>query len=299
MRLLIVTSHPHLHAPRRLAKAAAARRIAVEFVVPPDPRAPASALPPARGALLLARPGPFSLVRVLRTWRALVLRGARPLQSRHALLVACDQWRTLAAAARAGLAHPPTRLIRRPDAIAAAFDELGGGSGWVKGRRGSQGSHVTRVASRAEALRLGHLYWGAGQSFLLQADRAAAGPVERHFVIGERVVAAARALPAAGEFRSNAHRGGRFIAIEPRDSAAAALAVAALAAVGLPFGAVDAIGGPRPELLEVNASPGFEALEAATGRDLAGLLLDALCPREERALLGSAGITAGASLRAR
>jgi len=35
--------------------------------------------------------------------------------------------------------------------------------------------------------------------------------------------------------------------------------------VGLPFAAVDAIGGRAPELLEVNASPGLEALEAATG----------------------------------
>jgi len=287
MRLLIVTSHPRLHAPRRLAEAAAARRIAVEFVAPLDPRAPDRALPPARGALLLARPGPFALVRVLRTWRELVRRGAQPLQSRRALLVACDQWRTLRAAARAGLAHPPTRLIRRPGEIAAAFAELGDACGWIKGRRGSQGSHVARVASRDEALRVGHLYWGAGQSFLLQADRAAAGPVERHFVIGDRVVAAARALPAAGEFRSNAHRGGRFVAIEPRAAAAAELAVAALAAVGLPFGAVDAIGATRPELLEVNASPGFEALEAATGRDLAGLLLDALCQREARSVVTS------------
>jgi ribosomal protein S6--L-glutamate ligase len=34
-----------------------------------------------------------------------------------------------------------------------------------------------------------------------------------------------------------------------------------------------------PLLLEVNAAPGFEALEAATGQDIAGQMLDLLFSR--------------------
>ncbi|MBL8841409.1 MAG: hypothetical protein JNL90_07760 [Planctomycetes bacterium] len=272
MEFLLLTNEPELPTPRRLAAAARALGATVTLVRPRDPP------PRARlaGARLLARPGTFSRPAVLRAWRTLVTAGALPLQTRRALSVAGDQWLTLVAAARAGIACPPTRLIRRPGELPAALAELSGRSWFVKGRRGSQGTHVVRVADCPEALHVGHLFWGSGQSFLLQADRSDRGPIERHLVVAGRVIASARAIPAPGEYRSNAHRGGRF---EPRPLAATsagALAVAAVAAVGLPFAAVDAIGGERPELLEVNASPGLEALEAATGRDLAGEVMAAL-----------------------
>ena len=274
MEFLLLTNDPELPTPLRLAAAARALGVVVTPLRPRD----APSTTPRAGARLLARPGTFSRPAVLRAWRSLVRAGAHPLQTRRALSIAGDQWLTLAAARRAGIACPATRLIRRPRELPLALNELPGESWFIKGRRGSQGTHVVRVTERDAALHVGHLFWGSGQSFLLQADRSRCGPIERHLVVGGRVIASAQAIPAPGEYRSNAHRGGRF---EPRPlsaTSAGPLAAAAVGAVGLPFAAVDAIGGPSPELLEVNASPGLEALEAATGRDLAGeVMAQLLC----------------------
>jgi ribosomal protein S6--L-glutamate ligase len=127
---------------------------------------------------------------------------------------------------------------------------------------------VELALERGSALRVGHLFWGSGTSFLVQEDLRASGRVERHLVVRGRVVASAVATPARGEHRSNFALGGRFESIDPRTSRAAELARRAVAAIGLPLAAVDTIGEREPRLLEVNASPGFEGLSAAVGRDL-------------------------------
>ena len=280
-RLLIVTAHRELHASRRLAEAAAALGVPLEFVAP-DPwwrraEAPRAGGSGPAGARAVARPGPFTLVAVLRTVRRLARAGVTVAQTRRALLDACDQWRSLRRLVAAGIAVPATRLVRRPDELAAALEQVPGPPWFVKGRRGSQGSQVRLAADRAEAARWAGLFWGTGASLLVQEDLRGHGPVERHLVVGDAVVASAVALPARGEFRTNAHRGGRFVAIAPgARGRSAGLAVRATRAVGLPFAAIDVIGGDAPRVLDVNASPGLEALEAATRRDLATPIVAAL-----------------------
>ncbi len=271
-RWIVLTSHPTLRTPRRLVDAGRRLGIAVELREPPPRAAPDS----AAGALLLARPGTFSFVPLLREHRRLVVAGADPLQPRRALLDAGDKLRTLARARSAGLAVPPTVVVRHPSQLRPALSLVAGPPWILKARRGSQGAQVVLAASVDDAVRAAHLFWGTGASFLLQPDLRALGDVERHLVVHDRVVASAIARPAPGEFRSNAHRGGRFCAIAPGSTPAAALALRALQAVGLPLAAVDTIGEREPLLLEVNASPGLEALERATGRDLATPLLETL-----------------------
>ena len=288
VRLLVVTAYWELHASRRLAEAAAALGVPLEFVAPDPwwrrgvaPRAFRSAPADVRA---VARPGPFTLVAVLRTVRRLACAGVAIAQTRRALLDACDQWRSLRRLAAAGIAVPATRLVRRPDELAAALAEVPGPSWFVKGRRGSQGSQVRLAVDRAEAARWAGLFWGIGASLLVQEDLRGRGPVERHLVVGGAVVASAVALPARGEFRTNAHRGGRFVEIAAgARGRSAELAVRATRAVGLPFAAIDVIGGDAPRVLDVNASPGLEALEAATRRDLATPIVAALSGATARA----------------
>src|SRR5262249_22155105 len=157
------------------------------------------------------------------------------------------------------------------DELPAALAEVPGPPWFVKGRRGSQGSHVRLAADRDAARRWAGLFWGSGASLLVQEDLRASGRVERHPVVEGAGVVSAVALAARGEYRTNAHRGGRFVAIAEAGewSGPAALAVRATAAIGLPFAAIDVVGGGDPRVLDVNASPGLEALEAATRRDLA------------------------------
>jgi len=270
--LIVLTAHPGLRTPRRLVDAGRDLGVDVRLVHPAE----AGAARRVAGARLLARPGTFSLLSVLRAHRRLAAAGAAPLQPRRALIAACDQWRTLVRAAAAGLRVPATLLVRRPSELAAALARVPGPPWFVKGRRGSQGTQVLLAATRDEAVRAGHLFWGIGASCLVQEDLRPRGRIERHLVVGGRLLASAVARPAPGEFRSNVHRGGRLVPVGPGSARAVPLAVAAVSVLGLPFAAVDAVGARDPLLIEVNASPGLHALERSTGRDLARELLGAL-----------------------
>jgi ribosomal protein S6--L-glutamate ligase len=96
----------------------------------------------------------------------------------------------------------------------------------------------------------------------------------RAFVIGGRVVAAMRRIAQGDEFRSNVHRGGRTeaITLEP-DYERTAIRAAQI--MGLRVAGVDMLESKDgPLVMEVNSSPGLEGIEAATGVDVAGLVLD-------------------------
>jgi ribosomal protein S6--L-glutamate ligase len=93
-------------------------------------------------------------------------------------------------------------------------------------------------------------------------------------VIGDRVVAAMRRTARGGEFRSNIHRGGVAEAVElPREFGEAAVKAARV--MGLEVAGVDMLEARTgPKIMEVNSSPGFEGLEAATGADIASLYVE-------------------------
>ena len=125
-------------------------------------------------------------------------------------------------------------------------------------------STMEEVQGMLEAL------WTLGQEILLQEMVAESfGKDVRALVVGDRVVAAMRRTARAGEFRSNIHRGGSAEAVElPREYAA--VAVKAARVIGLEVAGVDMLEARTgPKIMEVNSSPGFEGLEAATGRDVA------------------------------
>ena len=79
---------------------------------------------------------------------------------------------------------------------------------------------------------------------------------------------------AEGEFRSNLHRGGsaELVKITPAERATA---VKAANIMGLNMAGVDLLRAERgPLVMEVNSSPGLEGIEQATGKDVAGMLID-------------------------
>jgi ribosomal protein S6--L-glutamate ligase len=78
-----------------------------------------------------------------------------------------------------------------------------------------------------------------------------------------------RRTARAGEFRSNIHRGGSAEAVE-LSREFAETAVKAARVVGLEVAGVDMLEARTgPKIMEVNCSPGFEGIEAATGKDVA------------------------------
>lgn len=288
-RLLLLTAHPELYTPRRLCEEAVALGGEVCSVAPPGwwtrskVRAPAG-----NGWIAVARPGPFTLRTILRSLRDLGQQGVWPAQSRRALLDACDQWRTLQVLAAAAVPLPVSRIMRFPHESRQILDAIPGP--WIiKGRRGSRGSHVARALSPGEARRLLRFYWGQGGHPVVQEDLSRLGGVFRVLVSAQRVLATARATAAPGEFRTNWHRGGTFRTEREVSAAIADCALRAVAAVGLPFAGVDIMGDEDPRVLEVNASPGIEGLEGATGQNLARRLVEDLYALEASSAAGPAG----------
>jgi ribosomal protein S6--L-glutamate ligase len=145
----------------------------------------------------------------------------------------------------------------------------------IKLNEGTQGAGVMLTekpsASRAAIETLRGLY----ANFLVQEFIAEAkGADLRCFVVGGEVVAAMRRQAPKGDFRSNLHRGGSAKAVRVSE-AEQATAVRAASVLGLGVAGVDLIRSSRgPLVLEVNSSPGLEGIEAATGIDIAGRIVD-------------------------
>ena len=76
-----------------------------------------------------------------------------------------------------------------------------------------------------------------------------------------------------GEFRSNLHRGGSATLVTTT-AEERATAVRAAKTMGLNICGVDILRSNRgPLVIEVNSSPGLEGIETATGKDIAGTII--------------------------
>ena len=174
-----------------------------------------------------------------------------------------------------GIGLPSTVFGDNPDDTADLLAMLGPPPHVIKLNEGTQGAGVMLTekpsASRSviEALR------GLYATFLVQEFVAEAkGADLRCFVVGDQVVASMRRQAPPGEFRSNLHRGGTAKAVQAT-RAEREMAVRAASALGLQVAGVDLIRSQRgPLVLEVNASPGLEGIEEATGVDIAGGIID-------------------------
>jgi ribosomal protein S6--L-glutamate ligase len=117
-------------------------------------------------------------------------------------------------------------------------------------------------------------FLGLKASVLVQEYIKEAGGADiRCLVIGDKVVAAMKRQAKEGEFRSNLHRGGTasLIRITPEERSTAARAARTM---GLNVSGVDILRSDRgPVVMEVNSSPGLEGIEKATGKDVAGTII--------------------------
>ena len=103
--------------------------------------------------------------------------------------------------------------------------------------------------------------------------REAKGADIRCVVVDGKVVASMKRQAAEGEFRSNLHRGGTAekVKITPEERS---VAIRAAKIMGLNFAGVDLLRSNHgPVVMEVNSSPGLEGIEAATNKDVAGLII--------------------------
>ncbi len=282
MRLLVLTARPELPVNRRLAEAAAAIGVACSVL---------------DGTRLAARtdgrcigvvgtdtlgPGPTAAIARVGNWRpesllavldSLVAEGVATPNPPSAIRVGRDHWRTIHVLAAAGVAVPATIAGADPEVLAGEATRHLGLPVVVKQRRSRMGIGAIRCLTRDHLEAVLDSLWRVGDEMVVQRWLRGGETTLRALVVGGSAVAAALFSAGAGEWRSNAARGG---SAEAHNLAAdeAAVAEAAAAAIGLRQCGVDLIlGNGGPTVIEVNPTPGFLRLEEATGIDVARLLV--------------------------
>lgn len=219
--------------------------------------------------------------------RQLETMGVYVLNSANAIVASRDKLRCLQELSQHDVGLPPTGFARQPELAKSLLALVDGPPAIVKLLEGAQGAGVIRVDSRAGFDSTVDAFHSVSQNILVQKYVSqTAGSDLRLVVVGGKVVAGMRRQAAKGEFRSNVHRGGTVSAVRP-DAATREVAVRAAGVLGLEFAGVDLLeSADGPLVVEVNSSPGLEGIEAATGLDIAALLVEHLerraTPREAR-----------------
>ena len=178
--------------------------------------------------------------------------------------------RTLQIMARKGIRIPETLFSINPDNIEEQIKLLGGTPVIIKLQEGTQGLGVILAETKKSAKSIIDTFYKMDTSILIQKYiEESNGEDIRIFVVGDKIVASMKRLSAVGEFRSNVHRGGNTEVINPTKEEQF-IALNAAKHLGLGIAGVDLIRSKEgPLLIEVNASPGLQGIEAATGKNIA------------------------------
>jgi ribosomal protein S6--L-glutamate ligase len=287
-RLLILSRNPEAHGVRRIVDAAQQRGLDALLLDPhllqlgtADGRltatGPAGALDLA-ATTIIPRIGSTSTEYSLAVLEHLEAGGARTLNPAAGVHRLRNKFNMLGYLAAAGLPVPDSAMLRSPAELAPVAQRLGGWPLVLKFIRGSQGLGVVFAADETVAGSVLEAMNYAQYDVLLQRYYPeAAGSDIRVIVLGGVARWAVRRSAQPGRFRSNIHRGGTAERVELVGilSAYADIAQRAAATFGLGLAGVDLIErAPSPLVLEVNASPGFESVEAAWDADVAAAVVE-------------------------
>jgi ribosomal protein S6--L-glutamate ligase len=188
-----------------------------------------------------------------------------------------DKLRALQVLANSGVAMPMTGFAGSPLDTEELIRKVGGAPLVMKLLEGTQGKGVVLAETNKAAESVINAFKSLRANILVQEFvKEANGRDIRCFVIDGKVAGAMERRAAAGEFRANLHLGGTASAVRiSREERR--IAVKAAKAMGLLVAGVDIIrSSSGPKVLEINSSPGLEGIEAATGKDLAGLMIDCI-----------------------
>jgi ribosomal protein S6--L-glutamate ligase len=194
----------------------------------------------------------------------------------NAILLSKDQFLTLQALSAVQLPIPDTGFINSIEGFHTVLARLGGYPAVLKKASGRVGEGVFLVKTEHQARLILHNNLETGKGMLVQRFIPPENRLDiRVLVIGGKVAGAMKLKPKPGDFRSNFHLTQRSWPVElPAEWEEIALKAAE--ALGLEIAGVDLIVDDRQKarVIELNYSPGFTGLEAATGLDIAGRIID-------------------------
>ncbi|MDQ1335170.1 MAG: ATP-grasp protein [Thermodesulfobacteriota bacterium] len=207
--------------------------------------------------------------------RQFELSGVPVVNGSGAIFLARHKFLSLQALTAAGLPVPNTRLVVNPSGFHDAVKGLGGYPVVAKMPSSRQGSGVVRVDSPVISEFIMENLRDNSRGVLVQEYMAPEGRRDiRAFVVDGGVLGAMELRPNIGDFRSNIHLTGmgKGVTLDPDMSE---LAIRSARALGLEIAGTDILVDRQgsPKIIEVNYSPGFRGLEAATGLDIASRII--------------------------
>ena len=222
--------------------------------------------------------------------RQLQMMGVFTPNSSQAISRSRDKLRCLQILAAKGIGLPVTGFAHSIKDIDGLVDIVGGPPLVVKLLECTQGIGVVLAETKQAATSVIEAFRGLDVNILVQEFIKEAGGADiRAFVVGDRVIAAMKRQSAAGEFRSNLHRGGRAekVKLTPEERSTA---VRAAQILGLKVAGVDILRSNHgPVVMEVNSSPGLEGIEKTSEVDVADAIIQFL----EKIVGGNGGEKSG------
>lgn len=207
--------------------------------------------------------------------RQFEIMGVAAANTAQAISRSRDKLRCMQILAKENISLPITGFAHSTQDTDGLINMVGGPPVVIKLIEGTQGIGVVLAETYQSAKSMIEAFRGLSAHILVQEFVAEAqGEDIRAFVVGDQVIAAMRRKAAAGEFRANIHRGGKSEKVEltPEEIETS---LRAAKAVGLRVAGVDLLRSKDgPKILEINSSPGLQGIEAATGIDVAGIIID-------------------------
>ena len=195
----------------------------------------------------------------------------------QALMRSRDKLRCLQILAKAGLGIPKSVFTNYSRDVNEVIKAVGGVPLVVKLLEGTQGLGVVLAENKKAATSLIEAFYGLKARIIVQEFITEAhGSDIRVLVVDGRVVGAMIRQAPEGEFRSNLHRGGNAKLVELTQEEEET-AIKAAQHMELGVAGVDLLRSNRgPLIIEVNSSPGLEGIETATGKNIAGKIIEYL-----------------------
>ncbi|MEE9272820.1 MAG: 30S ribosomal protein S6--L-glutamate ligase [Robiginitomaculum sp.] len=286
LRIGILTQEPGNYSNRALIKAAETRGHVIECIetsrcyMAINDHAPAvhydgKALP--RFDAIIPRIGTRMTFYGMAVVRQFEMMGVYCLNAASAIGASRDKLLAHQLLAQHKIGMPNTAFAMTSRDTNGILDLVGGSPVVVKLLSSTQGKGVVLAGTKKAGQALVDAFRGLNAHFLVQEFiKEASGTDIRCFVVDGKVIGSMKRIAQAGEFRSNLHQGGSAKAVkitkEERRSAIKSARILKLNVAGVDLLRSD----NGPKILEVNSSPGLMGIEKATGKDIAGIIINSI-----------------------
>jgi ribosomal protein S6--L-glutamate ligase len=272
MRIGILSRKPSLYSTRRLREAAEQRGHDVRII---DYSRCYMNITSRRPQILYGKEGASMTFYGTAVVRQFEMMNTFSPNGSQAISRSRDKLRALQLLAARGIGLPVTGFARSVKDIRGLIDVVGKAPLVIKLLEGTQGVGVVLAETYNAAESVITAFRQLDANILVQEFIEEAGGADiRAFVVGGKVVAAMKRQASAGEFRSNLHRGGTA-APERLTPEERSTAIRSAKILGLNMAGVDLLRSRHgPLVMDVNSSPGLRGIEEATGKDVAGRILE-------------------------